>query len=106
MAKFLFQASYTPDGVKGLLKDGGSGRLAAIKKSVSSAGGKLESLYWTMGKDDVILIADLPDAESAAALSLAVAASGVARIRTTPLLAAEQVDRAAAISVKYRAPGK
>jgi uncharacterized protein with GYD domain len=106
MPKFLFQAGYTAEGVKALLKEGGSGRAAVVKKAVASVGGKLEAFYWSMGKDDAIIIADLPDAESAAALSLTVAASGMVRTRTTPLLSAEEIDRAVAKSVKYRAPGK
>jgi uncharacterized protein with GYD domain len=105
MTKFLFHGSYTAEGVKGLFKEGAAGRLAVVKKGIASVGGKLESFYWTMGKDDVVLIADLPDAESAAALSLTVSASGFVRIRTTQLMTTEEIDRALGKSVKYRAPG-
>ena len=106
MAKFLMQASYTVEGVKGLIKDGGTGRMAALRKAAASVGGKLETFYWTLGKDDAILICDLPDAESAAALSLTIAASGFAHTRTTRLLTAEEMDKAAGKAVKYRPPGK
>jgi uncharacterized protein with GYD domain len=106
MAKFLIQAGYTAEGAKGLIKDGGSGRVAALKKAIASVGGKLEVFYWSLGKDDAIIIADFPDAESAAALSLTIAASGLARTRTTRLLTAEEVDEAAGKTVKYRPPGK
>ena len=43
MAKFLFQARYTTEGAKGLAKDGGTGRRAAIDKMCAEACGKLES---------------------------------------------------------------
>ncbi|TML38756.1 MAG: GYD domain-containing protein, partial [Actinobacteria bacterium] len=75
MAKFLIFGSYTQQGVQGLLKDGGSARRAAVKKLVSSVGGKLEGFYFTYGEDDVVLIADLPDGAAAAAVSLTVSAS-------------------------------
>ena len=106
MAKFLLHVSYTAEGLKGLMKDKASGRAAAAKKAAASVGGKLESIYWALGEDDAIAIADLPDAESAAALGLTISASGLARTRTTRLLTAEEVDTALAKTVTYRAPGK
>lgn len=44
MAKYLLEVSYTIDGVKGLLKEGGSGRRAAVEHLVEAAGGKVEFL--------------------------------------------------------------
>jgi hypothetical protein len=32
MARFLIKATYTLDGLRGLLKDGGSGRVEAVRK--------------------------------------------------------------------------
>jgi uncharacterized protein with GYD domain len=106
MAKYLFQASYTSEGTKGLIKDGGTGRKNAVEQLIKSAGGKLESVYFAFGEDDVILIADFPDAVSAAAVSLTVGVSGAVRIKTTPLLTAEEIDEASKKSLKYRPPGK
>jgi len=62
MAKFLVQAAYTAEGLKGLMKDKAAGRTAAIKKAVASLGGKIEALYWALGDDDAVLIIDMPDA--------------------------------------------
>ena len=78
MAKYLIEASYTLEGVQGLLKEGGSGRRAAVERLIASAGGTIEALYFVFGDDDIVIIADLPDNASAAALSLAVSASGSA----------------------------
>jgi uncharacterized protein with GYD domain len=105
MAKFMFVASYTAEGAKGLLKDGGSGRRAAVEKLVKSTGGKIESMYYTFGKDDVIIIADLPDNSMAAAVSLQVGASGSVRCRTVPLLSVEEIDVAAKKHLDYKKPG-
>ena len=46
MPKYLFQANYTAEGAKGILKDGGTGRRAAVEKAVSGLGGRLESFYF------------------------------------------------------------
>ena len=105
MAKYLFQASYTLDGTRGLIKEGGSSRRAAIEQMVKGLGGELESIYYAFGETDIFLIADLPDAATAAAISLSVSASGGARVRTIPLMTPEDIDAAAKKSVRYRAPG-
>lgn len=105
MAKFLFKASYTAAGAAGVLKDGGSGRQAAVESLVASVGGTVESMYWALGSDDFFLVADLPDAAAAAAASLTVGASGAARVETAQLLSAADVDEAVKRRVDYRAPG-
>ena len=105
MAKFLMQASYTAEGLKGLHKDKASGRRTAIASALESAGGKLEATYYCFGEDDVIVIADLPDNIAASSFAMAVAASGLVRMRTTPLLTVEEVDKALAKKSTYRAPG-
>ena len=105
MAKFLIQGSYTAEGAKGLIKVGGSGRRAAIEKSLDGLGGKLESFYFTYGTNDVNVICEIPDAVSGLALSLAVNASGAVRISTTPLLSVEDVDAACKKVVSYRPAG-
>jgi uncharacterized protein with GYD domain len=106
MPKFLCKVSYTAEGAKGLLKDGGTGRRAAVEKLFQSVGGKVESFYFSMGQDDAYVICDLPDDVSGVALSMTVAASGGARISTVPLLTCEQIDQAAKKSISYRPPGK
>ncbi len=105
MAKFLWQVSYTTDGLKGLMKEGGSSRVAAIRRLIESRGGSLEAFHFAFGEDDVYLIAELPSNVEASAISLAVGASGAARVKTVVLLSAEDVDAATKANVGYRAPG-
>lgn len=105
MPKYMLQASYTAEGVKGLIKDTASGRRAAVKAGVKGVGGKLESMYYCFGEDDVVVIMDLPDNVAAASLVAAVGASGLVRARTTPLLTVEEMDKALAKKVGYKAPG-
>jgi uncharacterized protein with GYD domain len=106
MPKYLFEASYTADGAKGLLKDGGSKRRAAVETLVKGLGGRLEAFYFAYGDADAFVIVDLPDSASATAVSLTVAASGAVRVKTIVLIAPEDVDLAARKTIPYRAPGK
>ena len=102
---YMFRASYTVDGIKGLLKEGASGRGAAIRGLIEGLGGKLETMYWAFGQDDIVLIVELPDNSSAAAIAAAVGASGAAAVSTTVLITAEEMDAAAKLQVGYRPPG-
>ncbi len=106
MPKYLIQASYTAEGLKGLQKDKASGRRSAIAQAVEGIGGRLEAIYYGLGEDDVFVIVDAPNTGAVAALSIAVSASGLARTRTTALMTVEEVDQALAKSVSYRAPGR
>jgi uncharacterized protein with GYD domain len=103
--KYLIQGSYTVEGAKGLIKEGGTARKAAIQKALEGLGGKLDSIYYTFGADDIVVVCDVPDTISGLALSLAVNASGAARISTTPLLSVEDMDAACKKAVSYRPAG-
>ena len=105
MPKYLLQASYTADGTKGLLKDGGSKRKAMVEEMTKAAGGKIEAFYFAFGDSDVYIIVDAPNQATVAAISIAVNASGAVTLKTTVLLTPEEIDRAAKKTVKYRAPG-
>lgn len=105
MAKYLFEARYTSEGAKGLVREGGSGRHAAIVKTVESAGGKLEAAYFAFGDVDVYMIVDLPDNISAAAASLAASQSGFITCKTVVLLTPEEMDRASKKTITFRPPG-
>ena len=105
MPKYLVQANYVGDGLKGLLKEGGSSRRAAIEKLFGSVGGTVEAFYYAFGDTDVFIIADVPDNVSAAALSLTVSAAGAAASKVTVLLTAEEIDAATKKTPSYRAPG-
>lgn len=105
MPHYLFTASYTTEGIKGVLKEGGSARLKAVGELVKGAGGTIETAYWAFGDPDFLIIAELPDNTAAAALATHVAATGSASVQTTVLLTAAELDAAAKTSVTYRPPG-
>jgi uncharacterized protein with GYD domain len=105
MAKYLLEASYSVDGVKGVVAKGGSARKAAVQAAVEGVGGKLESFYFAFGATDALVVIDVPDNATAAGLALAVAASGAAAIRTVVLLTPEEIDAATRKQVSYTPPG-
>jgi uncharacterized protein with GYD domain len=106
MAKYLFEARYTLEGAKGLAREGGTGRRAAVAKMAEGMGGKVESFYYAFGDVDAYVIVDLPDNVSAAAAALAVNQSGGATVKTVVLMSPEDVDKAGKKSVDYRPPGR
>ena len=104
MPKYLIEASYTLEGSRGIMKSGGTARREAVQRAVESVGGRFEVQYFALGEHDAFVIADLPDHVSAAAISLAVTASGAVRTKTTALLTSEEVDQAVKKTVKYEPP--
>ena len=105
MAKFLFQVSYTKEGLEGLLKEGGTRRREAVEQLFASVGGTLESFYYAFGDNDLYMIVDLPDDAAATAASLTVGASGAGSIKTTVLMTPESIDDAVGRTVAFRPPG-
>jgi uncharacterized protein with GYD domain len=106
MPKYLVEASYTAEGLKGLQRDRASGRRDAIKKAVEGLGGKIEAMYYALGDHDVLVVLDLPSTIVATRLAIAVSASGLVRTKTTALLTVEEADEAlGGGELGYRAPG-
>ena len=106
MPKYMVQASYTVEGLRGLQKDKATGRRDAVGQSVAALGGRLESYHFALGDHDVVAIVDLPDMVTITALVMAISATGLARTKTTALLTVEEADRALQTSVAYRGPGR
>ncbi len=76
MPKYFFHGSYTLEGVRGLLKEGGSALKAHFETNVGNLGGHVEAFYSAFGGEDLYAVVDLPDNTSSAALSLAINAGG------------------------------
>lgn len=106
MPRYLIQANYVGEGIKGLLKEGGTSRRAAAEKAINSVGGTMEAFYYAFGETDAYVLAEVPDQVSMAALALTISASGAVTTRTTVLMTPEEVDAAAKKTPSYRAPGQ
>ena len=105
MSKYLVKASYTQEGLKGLLKDGGTKRRATVEQAVQGMGGKLEAFYFAFGETDVYAIADMHDNITAAAISIAVTASGTVWATAIVLITPEEMDQVVKKTISYRPPG-
>jgi uncharacterized protein with GYD domain len=106
MAKYLIEANYVGDGIKGLLKEGGTSRRAAVEEAAKTVGGSVDAFYYAFGETDAYLIIDMPDNVTAAGLALTIAATGAVTLKTTVLMTPEDVDRAVKTSAAYRPPGQ
>ncbi len=106
MAKYMIRASYSTEGIKGVMEKGGSARADAIGKLAASVGGSVESVYFTFGADDLVAIVEAPSHEAMAAIAGTVGRTGaLSKYETVVLLTPEQIDQAAGITVDYSPPG-
>lgn len=75
MPVFITQGRFTREYVKGGLAKP-EDRQAAISKLCEQVGGKMISLYYTLGQYDFMLLSEMPDAKTAAAISLIATGGG------------------------------
>lgn len=105
MPKYLLEGSYTAEGTKGVLEEGGTGRVEAVKTVLRSCGGTLEWMSFAFGEHDFYLVVDMPESVSMAATAMRVKATGTVVSKAIPLLSAEEIDEAARTTVDFRAAG-
>lgn len=105
MPKYLFRASLAPEGVAGVLAEGGTARRTVVQNAIETLGGTLESFYFAFGDEDVVGICELPDNETAAGFSMETSASGRVSVSITVLITPEEIDRAREKKSGWRAPG-
>lgn len=104
MPKYLVQGSYSDHGLGGLLKESGSKRRAMVEHLAAEMGGKLEVFYFAFGRDDFVIILDLPSNIDMAATAIVAQASGMLKSRVTVLMAPEDVDEAVQRKVDFYPP--
>jgi len=107
MASYMIQCSYGPAAIAGLIKKP-TDRSDAVKALVGQIGGKLVGSWMSFGEYDAVFIVEGAAAVDAAAVSMAVTASGAFRaFKTTPLLSmAEGVEAMRkAATIGYAPPG-
>lgn len=90
MPSYMLQVSYTAEALAALVENP-QNRTEVIRETVKSLGGTLIGYWMSFGDHDVVLISDMPDNASAAALAVAAAAGGSLKsTKTTPLFSAEE----------------
>src|SRR5262249_44666662 len=105
MPKYMLVASYTAEGARGLLKDGGTKRRQAAEAAIKSVGGSMESFYFAFGDADAYVIVDAPDNATVASASIAICASGAVHIKTVALMTPAEIDQATKKGASYTPPG-
>ena len=106
MPKYLFYGSYTPEGYRGLMEEGGSKRIEAAKQALASVGGSLEAFYFSFGDHDFYILVDLPDNVATTAVTLAGNTTGTFSINGVALLTPQELDEAIKMTVDFRPPGR
>ena len=104
MPHYLQQVAYSQEGWEALVANP-QNRIEAVRPAIEKLGGKIEAAWFSFGDYDVVVIVDLPDNVSAAALSFAVSSTGLVRTKTIPLLTVAEADEAIGKAVSYRGPG-
>jgi uncharacterized protein with GYD domain len=108
MAYYMCQVSYTREAI-GTLMSKPQDRTAVVRSAVEGLGGKLLGFWYAFGEYDAVLIVEMPDNASAAALPLAAAASGaISASHTTVLMTSAEGVTAMGKAAKsgYHPPGK
>lgn len=107
MPRYMIQASYNSQGITDLVRNP-QDRAEAVRPVIEGLGGRMEAFYYAFGDYDVVVIAELPDNASAAAIAMAVGAGGALKdYKTTVLLSMDEAVEAMrkATSMGYRPPG-
>ena len=105
MAKYLFQITYTEEGLQDVLKEGGYKQREILETAIRSLDGWLEVMYFSFGEVDIFLVTELPDNVSAAAFSMIASSAGASRIKTTVLISPEEIEKASKKTITYRPQG-
>ena len=107
MPKYLLLFKYSAEGAKGFLKEKAAPREAEIRKTFAGMGGKVEAFYWgTGGEHSGAIVAELPDAATAAAFTMVAEATGAFdTVDWMEVLTSSELDRALPKTTAYRPPG-
>ena len=108
MPRYLHRASYMTEAVQAMIKRPHN-RKRAAEKLFKAAGGKIVDMYFCFGDYDVVVISEFPSNVDAAAVTMAVAASGsFSKVDTTVLIsmneAVEVMKKSGELSGSYKAP--
>jgi uncharacterized protein with GYD domain len=104
----MFQGRYTADAIKAMIKTP-QDREKAAKALLKSVGGKLHSIYFCFGSEDIVALIEAPDDKTAAASSFAIGASGAFSAGATTKLmttkeAMEGMKMAQKAAASYKPP--
>jgi uncharacterized protein with GYD domain len=94
MPHYLQQVSYSPEGWESLVAHP-QNRIEAVRPAIEKLGGKIVSAWFSFGDHDIVVISEMPDNVSAAAIAMAFAAGGACKsVHTTPLISPDEAVQA------------
>lgn len=88
----MYLGKYTTEGLKGLAAEGGTKRLQATERLVTSIGGTIVEYFFAVGEYDFVLIVDVPDNATGLVAPILTGSSGTVRVLTVPLLSPSEMD--------------
>ncbi len=91
MAHFVLLAQYTDQGIRNV-KDTVK-RAEAFKEVAKSAGVTVKDIYWTLGRYDIVMVAEAKDDTAMTSLGLMLAKAG--NVRTETLRGYQAADMSA-----------
>jgi uncharacterized protein with GYD domain len=94
MPHYLQQVAYSREGWAALVANP-QDRIEAVRPAIEKLGGRIVQAWFSFGDYDIVVIADLPDNVSAAAIAMAFAAGGACKsVQTTPLISPAEAVQA------------
>ena len=88
MATYIVLINWTQKGIENV-KDSPN-RLDLAKQAFQAAGSKIKEFYLVTGRYDMVLVAEAPDNETVAKLSLAIGSAGAIRTETLTAFSEEE----------------
>jgi uncharacterized protein with GYD domain len=103
----MYQAGYTAESWAAQMEKPQNRIETVARKACKAVGGKLVGGWLCFGEYDFVIIADVPDKESMAAIAIAVGAGGAIKSsKTTVLMTAkegiEALEKASAVAGAYK----
>ena len=105
MPHYMFRATYSQQGIQGVIKDGAASRVAAVEAMAGSVGGRILAAYWAFGDTTSSRSRSCRTTRRRWRSRRPSGRAGTAGVTTTVLLTAAEVDEALARKTTYRAPG-
>ena len=95
MPNYLVQFSYASRSIKGLVEQPDVDHAEQASAMLASLGGKLLGYWYAFGEFDGVVLMEVPDSSTAAAVAIAIGGTGeVTRLETTVLITMDEAQAA------------
>ena len=91
MAKYVTLINWTDQGIRSVKET--TQRAEQARRVIEQMGGRMDMIYWTQGRYDLVAVVEAPDDETATAALLRIAGQGAVRTETLRAFDAEEMGR-------------